>query len=143
MKIVVNRCKGSEFNLSRRAYEKLIEWGVPVCAYGVPEPEGLVIFDERLPIIGSAHSTYRTFRFEKVGEFPDLAQPYWDMCFRRFYSDIANRAHLLLVRVVEELGKDAWGYDSELEVIEIPDNVDWVLEACDGYETVVEKHRRW
>lgn len=60
MKLVINRQHGG-FGLSEAAYEKLIEWGVPVRAYieqqrdpdsllYLPEPrnDGEVIFDRTL-----------------------------------------------------------------------------------------------
>ena len=60
MKIVINKCYGG-FGLSNEAYDKLIEWGVPVQAYikqqrdpetklylDEPLNDGEVIFDRRL-----------------------------------------------------------------------------------------------
>jgi hypothetical protein len=49
----------------------------------------------------------------------------------------------VLVRVVKELGKNANTDYSELEVIEIPDDVQWEIGEYDGLEWVAEKHRVW
>ncbi len=54
-----------------------------------------------------------------------------------------DRADPKLVQVVEELGRAAGDSYSMLEVIEIPDGIEWEILACDGYETVHEKHRSW
>lgn len=48
-----------------------------------------------------------------------------------------------LVRVVEKMGKKAGGNHAELKIVEIPDDVDWVIEEYDGCEWVSEKHRIW
>jgi hypothetical protein len=48
-----------------------------------------------------------------------------------------------LVQVVEELGKEANGNYAKLEIIEIPDDVDWEIDEYDGMEHIAEKHRTW
>lgn len=48
-----------------------------------------------------------------------------------------------LAQVVEELGAEADGEYAELQVVEIPDNVNWEIEDYDGYEHVAECHRTW
>ena len=42
-----------------------------------------------------------------------------------------------LVKLVE-----AWG-DSELRVVEVPDDVEWHIAEYDGYEWIAENHRTW
>lgn len=46
-----------------------------------------------------------------------------------------------LVQVVEELRGAANGYAAELKVVEIPDDVKWVIDKIDGVERVNEVHR--
>lgn len=48
-----------------------------------------------------------------------------------------------LIQTIEELGELANGSCAELSIIEIPDDVEWVLDEYDGIETVHEKHRSW
>jgi hypothetical protein len=48
-----------------------------------------------------------------------------------------------LVQVVEELRDAANGYAAALKVVEIPDDVQWVIEKHDGVEHVSEVHRTW
>lgn len=48
-----------------------------------------------------------------------------------------------LVQVVEELGYKANGYYAGLEIVEIPDDVEWHIEEYDGSEWVAENHRTW
>lgn len=48
-----------------------------------------------------------------------------------------------LVECVETLGEKANGTYSKLEVVEIPDDVEWEIRNYDGMETIEEKHRSW
>ena len=56
-----------------------------------------------------------------------------------------NRNDPVLIRVVEELGKKEASNDvmSSLKIIEIPDDIEWIIEDYDGLERVVEKYRYW
>lgn len=54
-----------------------------------------------------------------------------------------SRACPALVAVIETMGADANGPCAKLEVIEIPDGVDFVVEEYDGSESIHEKHRSW
>jgi len=49
----------------------------------------------------------------------------------------------ILVKMIEEEGTDYNSHCSHLEVVEIPDDVEWVIEEYDGYENIAEKHRTW
>lgn len=50
-----------------------------------------------------------------------------------------DRNDPILVQIVEEFQ----GKSEDLRIVEIPDDVEWVVEEYDGYEWVSEKHRRW
>lgn len=58
------------------------------------------------------------------------------------YGNI-KRNDPLLVQIVEELGEKSSGKYSKLKVVEIPDDVDWVLQEYDGKEWIAENHRTW
>lgn len=61
-----------------------------------------------------------------------------------YFSDRdIERTDLVLIQIVKELGKDVNGRCANLEVIEIPDDVDWEIQEYDGLEHVAEKHRTW
>ena len=60
-----------------------------------------------------------------------------------FYSRELERDDPLLIEIVEELGEKANGRHAELDIIEIPDGVGWVVEEYDGLEHIAEKHRTW
>lgn len=48
-----------------------------------------------------------------------------------------------LVKVVKELGMGANGNHSNLKIVEIPGDVDWIIQDYDGAEWIAEKHRTW
>lgn len=48
-----------------------------------------------------------------------------------------------LIKVVEKLKEKANTMCSELKIIDIPDDVEWVIEEYDGAEWVSEKHSTW
>lgn len=144
MKVVINRCYGG-FGLSDEAYEKLIEWGVPVQKYyeqkrdpetnrylDEPKNDGEVIFDRTLtPPEEDTHGFNDADHIRLMGR-------YWET-----WIDRENRTHPLLIRVVEELGKKANGRHARLKVVEIPDDVEYEIDEYDGIETIHEKHRSW
>lgn len=50
----------------------------------------------------------------------------------------------ILVQIVEELGSVvASGRFAALEIVEIPDDVQWEIEEYDGTEWIAEEHRTW
>jgi hypothetical protein len=145
MKIVINTCFGG-FGLSDEAYEKLIEYGIPVRKYinqkrdpetGLYEDEpgndGEVIFDRELTPEGEDDLNDLYYKY------PDsrMSRRYWEV-----WSD-KQRTHPLIIRVVEELGDKANGPFAELKVVEIPDGIEWEIDEYDGIEHVAEKHRTW
>ena len=58
-------------------------------------------------------------------------------------SDELKRDNLKLVEIVEQLGSRANDEHAELKIVEIPDNVEYIIEEYDGSEWVAEAHRTW
>ncbi len=48
-----------------------------------------------------------------------------------------------LVKVVKDMGSAAFGAHARLKIVEIPADVDWIIQKYDGAEWVAEKHRTW
>lgn len=48
-----------------------------------------------------------------------------------------------LIEVVEKMGEKAAGPHAELEIVEIPNGVDYVIDEYDGIEHIAEAHRTW
>jgi len=124
MKVVVNKCFGG-FGLSDKAYERLIELGIPCFTYkelenAKPEPEFYIIYEKRSRLSSSLNEYYS----------------------EQLHED-KSRTHPLLIQVVEELGQEANGDYAELEIIEIPDDVQFEIDYYDGIESIHEIHRSW
>lgn len=120
MKVVINRCFGG-YSLSLKARIRYLEIkGIP---YQLVELEEPTLFDrETMKIILTGDNEGKS--------------TYW------FFSEV-ERNDPALVQVVEELGQEAGGFAANLEVIEIPDDVEWEIKEYDGNEWVAEKHRTW
>lgn len=48
-----------------------------------------------------------------------------------------------LVDIVEKMGAAAGDRLADLKIVDIPDDVDWVIEDYDGVEWAAERHRTW
>jgi hypothetical protein len=59
------------------------------------------------------------------------------------YSFDNDRSNPLLVEAVQKLGAKANGLYTTLKIVEIPDDVEWRVDAINGKEVIREKHRIW
>jgi hypothetical protein len=59
------------------------------------------------------------------------------------YAFDNDRANPLLVEAVKKLKNEAHGPYSVLKIVEIPDDVEWRVDAINGKEVIREKHRMW
>jgi len=156
MKLVVNRCYGG-FSLSPRAVKRLAELEGKNCYFFK-----MKIGDESYTPItieeiedGGRISFWVAFTHPNPCDVLKAIKNWHDMtqeergAYNKLYQEInidsrpEDRANKNLVRVVEELGKKANGAFANLEVVEIPDGVDWEIDDYDGMETIHEKHRSW
>ena len=74
---------------------------------------------------------------------------YWEMTDGRrvqrpdIYLFDIPRDDPQLIQIIEEMGDEANGEAAKLKIIEIPDDVEWIVQEYDGIEWVAEKHRTW
>jgi hypothetical protein len=127
MKVVINRCYGG-FGLSLKAVEKLK---------------------------GCGHiRKMKRSEYFKMDVYVNDKQKQADHL--RICNILADKTHVYtdehrnserdcpkLVKVVEEMGKEASGPHGELEVVEIPADVKYTIEEYDGIEHIAEAHRTW
>lgn len=153
MKIVANKCFGG-FGISNLALRRLIDKGselveafTPKSYYGGDNPkyrkqnEWKESWERDFPSRFNkedgdwwSHGTYDMWYNEKEDKI-------YTMVSR--YEDENIRTHIDLVELVEDLGVKASSSLAQLEVIEIPDDVEWEIDDYDGIETIREKHRSW
>ena len=143
MKIVVNRCFGG-FGLSVDAFEN------------IQERKGNKLYDYKWddiygPFGDRVYTKIKKPKTDKewyVTATKDLGSITSEEQISEYrvsdYDFIDNRTDLDMISVIEEIGaKRSSGYLSKLQVVEIPDDIEYDIDEYDGKEWVVEKHRRW
>jgi hypothetical protein len=120
MKVVINRCFGG-FGISNQAFEKLLQ------------RKGIAF--NKVPAKYQMHGN--EFDYYYVADDPDER----DYISEHGFFD--DRSDPDLIAVIEELGKDSWGWASDLAIIDIPDDVKWHICEYDGLEHIAEDHRTW
>jgi len=114
--IVLNSCFGG-FSLSRKAFLRLRELGQENAK---KEPDYGECWDDGS---GPRESWYGG----RLGHF----------CYN------IPRDDPLLVQVVRELERESWGDHARLNIVKVPDDVEWEISEYDGSEHIAEKHRTW
>lgn len=134
MKIVINKCYGG-FNLSYQACMRYAELsGFKLYAWVNHGHD----FDSYFPYVPSDKEPfiiyYTTKPLTTDGKMMD--DSYWSG------GDI-ERHDPILLQVVEELGSLVNSRVSDLRIVDIPDDIEYVIEEYDGLEHIAEKHRTW
>lgn len=124
MKIVINKCYGG-FSLSAAAVKRMAELQGKECYF--------FDFKDKPITFGEASGTFMWLAYSAPVRSNDV----------HLENSPGDRADPFLVQVVEELGEESFGQCAELEVVEIPDDVDWEIQEYDGFESIHEKHRSW
>ena len=142
-KIVVNRCFGG-FGLSLKALSRYAELkGFQIFVYA---REGNYLVGKCRRMSPEEYMNDMALRyvvktdFGPVANVQDLAAAggaEW------LHDSSIERDDPTLVQVVEELGEAANGAFADLQIVEIPEDVDWEIDDYDGKERVAERHRSW
>ena len=62
------------------------------------------------------------------------------------YGDLSKksvREDPVLIQIVKELEEKANYSYSKLKIVDIPENVEYIIQEYDGVEWIAEKHRTW
>ena len=113
MEIVINKCFGG-FGISHDAMLRYAEI------------KGLVLAFKK-----SQYGSYEYY----LDKIMDNDHYFW-------YGKI-ERTDPALIQVVKELGEKANGDYASLEVVKIPDGINYEIDEYDGIETIHESHRSW
>ena len=135
-KVILNKCFGG-FGLSKEAYELYAKKkGIDVFHY---TQENL---KER--IYTYATDDDRTFSFYFTKDFGNNSY-ISDEDFNKYnlFLNEDFREDKTLIEVVEELGEKANSMYSDLKIVEIPDDLDYVIDNYDGIETLHQKVQEW
>ena len=156
MKIVANRCFGG-FGLSPLALKRLAELQGRTAYFFTQEIKHGLDSAYNPATLEQAQAAFMFFAFDipNPNEVLPKSERWNEMTLeqRKEHDDVwrshrigdfgDDRSNALLVRVVEELGARANGKFANLDVVEIPDDVEWQIDEYDGSETVREKSREW
>ena len=87
----------------------------------------------------------RSFRFYSIKDFGDfIAHEDRDKIKDSFlFLDEDKREDPIFIEVVEKLGEKANTRFSDLKIVEIPDDLDYVIDDYDGVETLHQKVQEW
>ncbi len=145
MKIAINTGYGG-FSLSAKALKYMADkLDKPIYFFkleGHPETKATVYVPITLEKAQEAWFGLCAFNIENPNSVTDLNEKYreysWD-----FRPSKEDRTDPLLIETIEALKEEASGSNCELKIVEVPDDVDWIIQEYDGWEWVAEKHRTW
>lgn len=139
VKIVINRCFGG-FGLSTKATKEYYKrkYGKELFAYKQTSYSfegGEDVYSQ------SPEDCDASFVHYSPVNKPELTSKEINEDY--FYEGDIERTDPVLIEIVREMGEKANGGCAELEIVCVPDGVDWEIEEYDGNEWVSEKHQRW
>ena len=136
MKVVINTCLGG-FGLSNKAIKKYLELKqIPYWVYEFDyKSRDYKRTNVRNALKDDGQDNY-TFCIRDLGKRVDKI-PNGVGVYSFKLSE--NRSDEILIKIVEELGKDSFGLFSDLKVINLPDNVEYDIEEDRGVEKIIIK----
>ncbi len=144
MKVCVNRCFGG-FGLSSIAIQKYLEKKGKTAYFYIQTKYKFIDGEDEFTKINNLETQCRVVHtlLKDYGDIISLKDP----SYRKgeyFSTYDIDRDDPDLISVVEELGSEkASGDFAELEIVEIPDDVNYEIDDYDGMESIHEKHRSW
>ena len=149
MKIVINTCLGG-FGLNHKAIMRYAELKkiklypfLGDMTKEVYQVQTVAEYHKQYPNEAVNYVTVPIEKYKKLQAEDEKNQKYTESS-KVFFSEYnIDRTDLVLIKVVKELGQQANATHADLEIIEIPDGVEYEIDEYDGIETIHEKHRSW
>lgn len=137
-KVILNKCYGG-FDVSKEAYELYAK------------KKGLTLYQYESELISSEkkfaykratkESLFNHYFTKDFGDYAYISNEDYEKY--NLYLREDHREDPVLIEVVEELGDKANGRFGELRIVEIPDDLDYVIDEYDGIETLHQKVQEW
>lgn len=140
-KVILNKCYGG-FDVSDKAYQLYAK------------KKGLQLY--RYEMILSNNNSNRKYEKVEKRENYSLLVNYFtkdlgdiveisNEDYKKYNICLTNRHRedSVLIEVIEELGEEASGSFGKLVIVEIPDDLEYVIDEHDGLETLHEKVQEW
>lgn len=136
-KVILNKCFGG-FDVSKEAYMLYAKKkGLTLYLYESEFINRKFIYKK----VNDDNSIFRHYFIKDMGDNVEISnEDYEKYCL---YLKDEHREDPILIEVVEELGEKASGRFSNLKVVEIPDDLEYVIDEYDGIETLHQKVKEW
>lgn len=136
-KVILNKCFGG-FDVSKEAY----------MLYAKKKGPTLYLYESEFinrkfiyKKVNDDNSIFRHYFIKDMGDNVEISnEDYEKYCL---YLKDEHREDPILIEVVEELGEKASGRFGNLKVVEIPDDLEYVIDEYDGIETLHQKVEEW
>jgi hypothetical protein len=138
MKIAINRCFGG-FGISHKAVMRYAELsGITLYPFTEKrDSKGTLDWDHFEPYNNQKNILSIFYSTKPLGNDGSYADDSW------WSERDIERNDPVLINVIEEMGQGANGNHAKIEIIEIPDDVNWQIDEYDGQESIHEVHRSW
>lgn len=139
MKVILNKCYGG-FGLSFKAMELYAErkYDKELFRY---KQEDFTNPSRYIKLADHETSLYVNYNMIDLGA--SAIVNYTDIKSGSLSEYDIERTDELMIEIIEEIGEDADGSCANLEIVDIPDDMEYEIDDYDGIETLRELHRTW
>lgn len=136
-KVILNKCYGG-FDVSKEAYMLYAKKkGLTLYLYESEFINKKFIYKK----INNDDSIFRHYFTKDMGDNIEINnEDYEKYCL---YLRDEHREDPILIEVIEELGEKTNGRFGNLKIVEIPDDLDYVIDEYDGIETLHQRVQEW
>lgn len=134
-KVILNKCFGG-FGVSKEAYELYAKKKeISLFRY---KPENLI---KGIYTYATDDNIYYFYFTKDFGDHAYISNE----DFKKYFLNLGmnSREDKTLIEVVEELDEKANDTSSDLKIVKIPDDLDYVIDDYYGFETLHQKVQEW